>query len=193
MPRSLFASRRTPCSTRSRPPAFIPVKLRGRKDGWTHEVQCAFLARLYVTGSVKAAAKSVGRSRASAYKLRGRRGAESFAKSWDKVLSGPAKRGVPRVRKRRVPDWRKLTHEELFWRCNVGLLRPVIYRGRMRSIAQKADNSALLRLLSRLDGGRRLAALPRVEEPQPSFEKPPLRCFSPEPAHPLPMKGGASP
>ena len=169
--------RRNPCSTRSRPPAFTPVKLRARKDGWCAKVQCAFLAQLYVTGSVAAAAKAVGRSRASAYKLRERRGAESFARSWDKVLTGPAKRGQPAARAPRAPDWRKLTHEELFWRCKMGLWRPVIYRGRMRNIARKPDNSALLRLLARLDVGRRDAVIgtrASLRKPllNPSFDVP---------------------
>lgn len=168
-PRRAPKSRRKPCSTRSRPQSFTPVKLRTRKDGWSLTVQCAFLAQLYVTGSVAAAAKAVGRSRASAYKLRQRPGATSFAKNWDAILAGPQKgpqegplhlqqgqtMGQGRKKRRRVADWRKLTQEELFWRVEQGQLRPVIYRGKMRSIAQKPDNSALLRLLSRLDRGHK--------------------------------------
>ena len=173
-------SRPKPCSTRSRPPAFTPVKLRGRKDGWSAEVQCAFLAALYKTGSVAAAAKAVGRSRASAYKLRERRGAESFARSWDKVLAGPSKGGLsavsPSENPRQVADWRKLTHEELVWRFEQGLWRPVIYRGAMRAIARKPDNSALLRLLARLQGGRSGAAYDRAKGRDLNFLKPPLRC-----------------
>jgi hypothetical protein len=170
------SKRPKPCSTRSRPPAFTPVKLRGRRDGWTPEVQCAFLAALYSSGSVAAAAKAVGRSRASAYKLRQRPGGESFARSWDKVLAGPASEGPCNSRQRRVADWRKLTHEELFWRFEQGLWRPVIFRGKMRAIARKPDNSALFRLLARLEGGRSGAAQTRAKGRDPNFPKPPLRC-----------------
>ena len=151
-------SRRKPCSARSRPRSFTPVKLRSRKDGWSAQIQCAFLAHLYITGSVAAAARSVGRSRASAYNLRARAGAESFAQSWDAILAGsstggPSKGGSMRRRRRQVPDWRKLTHEELFWRAEQGLLRPIIYRGRMRSIARKPDNSALFAAVNAIGSG----------------------------------------
>lgn len=161
---------------RSRPPAFTPVKLRRRKDGWTHKVQCAFLAALYAHGSVAAAAKAVGRSRASAYKLRARPWAQSFAASWDKVLSGPCKGQRGPKPKRRINDWRKLTVEELFWRHEQGLLRPVIHRGQMCAIAQKPDNTALFRLLARLDK-RHIQAQPRRQKKESeSFLKPPLQC-----------------
>jgi hypothetical protein len=140
------------------------VKLRGRKDGWNAEVQCAFLAQLYITGSVAAAAKAVGRSRASAYKLRERRDAESFARSWDKVLSGPMDDGSRPSRRRPVVDWRKLTQEDLNWRIEQGFWKPILYRDRMCGIAKEPDNTALLRLVSRLKGGRTMLriAMPRV-------------------------------
>lgn len=143
---------RPTCSQRALPPAFTPVPVQARKDGWSAQVQCAFLASLYATGSVSAAAKAVGRSRASAYKLRASPGAASFAKSWDRVLEGPSDGAMPHKRRRYKTDWRKLTHAELIWRSEQGLWRPIIYRGRMCAIAQKPDNSALLHLLRRLDG-----------------------------------------
>lgn len=97
------------------------------------------------------AARSVGCSRESAYRLRARAGAESFAQAWDQVLAGPAEPGSPPERLRQVADWRKVTLEQLHWRVETGLWQPVLYRGRMTAIARKADNSALLRLLARLD------------------------------------------
>jgi len=111
-----------------------------------------FLAALYVTGSVSAAARIVGKSRESAHRLRARPGAESFASAWDRVLAGPPEPGEHRPRGRRVEDWRKVTVEQLDWRIETGLWRPVIYRGKLRAIVQKPDNSALFRLLRRLDG-----------------------------------------
>lgn len=142
---------------RSRPPAFVPVKLRARRGGWSPELQCRFLAALYANGSVAAAAKAVGRSRASAYALRNRPGAQSFAAAWDHILAGPSAPGIPPERKRRVADWRKLTLQDLRWRIEIGLWRPVTLRGKMRAIARKPDNSALLHLLARLD--RQLAGI----------------------------------
>ena len=147
---------------RSRPPAFTPVRLRTRRDGWSPARQAAFLAQLFIRGSVAAAARAVGRSRASAYALRRKRGGESFASAWDRILAGPAAPGKARKRTRRVSDWRKLTLRDLEWRCAIGLVRPVIYRGAHTANARKPDNCALLRLLRREDALAR-----RVQEGWP--------------------------
>ncbi|EAQ29038.1 hypothetical protein NAP1_15603 [Erythrobacter sp. NAP1] len=138
-------------NSRRHPPAFTPVKLRSRRGGWTPEIQCAFLAHLYLTGCVAAASRAVGRSRESAYRLRQREGAESFARAWDKVLDGRCAPVVDWVADRRGEDWRKVTLPTLRWRVEIGLWRPIIYRGKMRGIARKPDDTALLRLLTRLD------------------------------------------
>jgi len=136
---------------RARPPFFAPVLLRSRRDGWSPAVQSAFLAQLFLHGSVAAAARAVGRSRASAYALRKKRGAESFAAAWDRVLTGPADRGESPARTRRSTDYRKLTLRDLEWRIAIGLVRPIIYRGKHKANVRKPDNSALLRLLRRED------------------------------------------
>ncbi len=138
---------------RRRPPFFHPVPLRARDDGWSAERQCGFLAQLYVTGSVGAAARSVGMARTSAYRLRQRAGAESFAHAWNTVLLAP---GAGHCRPARR-DWRKVTDQELAQRVETGLLRPVLYRGAMVGIRRKSDHSALLRLMRRFD-----ARLPRT-------------------------------
>ncbi len=63
---------------------FAPVAMtRNRHDGWVPERQRMFLKALSVTGSVEAAAKMVQMSRKSAYALRNRSNAESFARAWD--------------------------------------------------------------------------------------------------------------
>jgi hypothetical protein len=68
-------------------PTFTPVPLaRNRHDGWTPERQKQFLIALSVLGTVNAAARAVGMSRISAYKLREREGAESFAAAWDQAI-----------------------------------------------------------------------------------------------------------
>jgi hypothetical protein len=67
--------------------AFTAVPLdRHRSDGWTPAQQERFIVALDVMGSVGQAARAVGMSRRSAYNLRDRPGAESFAKSWDLAL-----------------------------------------------------------------------------------------------------------
>ncbi|QKG70064.1 hypothetical protein [Erythrobacter mangrovi] len=132
---------------RRRPPFFPPVPLRARSDGWTEERQCGFLAQLYVTGSIGAAARSVGMSRASAYRLRERDGAEGFAHAWDTVLTPPGKGRCHAAK----PDWRKVTTAALLQRVESGLVKPLLYRGAMVKIVRKPDNSALLRLLRRGD------------------------------------------
>jgi len=64
-------------------PDFAPVPLtRQRRDGWTAEKQRAFIAALARTGVVASAARAVGMGVTSAYNLRRRPGAESFARAW---------------------------------------------------------------------------------------------------------------
>ncbi len=139
---------------RRKPPFFHPVALRTRRDGWTVARQCGFLAQLYVGGSVAAAARAVGMSRASAYRLRGRAGAEDFAWGWDHVLTPPGSGRRARFR----PDWRKVTQMALVERLESGLVQPVLYRGEMKGIRWKPDDSALFRLLRREDAAARRAA-----------------------------------
>lgn len=67
-------------------PAFTPVPVRPRHDGWTHARQLLFLRALADSGCVTHAAAHVGRSATSAYALRRRRGAESFRQAWDIAL-----------------------------------------------------------------------------------------------------------
>jgi hypothetical protein len=68
-------------------PEFVPVPMaRNRHDGWTEARQRQFLRALMATGTVGAAARMVGMSRKSAYQLRTRTGAESFARAWDGAI-----------------------------------------------------------------------------------------------------------
>ena len=70
------------------PFAFTPVPLaRARHDGWTPRRQQLFIDRLALIGLVSAAAKAVGMSAKSAYALRKRPGAESFAAAWDAAVA----------------------------------------------------------------------------------------------------------
>ncbi|MBR2174696.1 hypothetical protein [Sphingopyxis sp.] len=68
--------------------AFIPVEQqRHRADGWTPETQANFIRALAAMGSVGKAARAVGMGRASAYRLRERPGAASFAAAWDSAIA----------------------------------------------------------------------------------------------------------
>ncbi len=58
-----------------------------RLDGWTRARQGAFLRALSTSHNVAAAARSVGMSRQSAYKLRARLKGEPFDLAWDAAFS----------------------------------------------------------------------------------------------------------
>jgi hypothetical protein len=69
-------------------PTFTPVPMaRNRHNGWTEERQRQFIMALAVVGSVDAAAKMIQISRKSAYQLRARPEAKSFARAWDIAIS----------------------------------------------------------------------------------------------------------
>ena len=120
-------------SRRRRVPAFTPVPLRFRKDGWTPARQADFLGRLAETGSVSAAARHVGKTRESAYRLRDKDGAQSFAAAWDFILAEP-------------PRARKSTTDLLRYRMSFGKLRPVMRGGSHVATFHSPDNDAVLRL-----------------------------------------------
>lgn len=120
-----------------RVPAFLPVPVRPRADGWTPLRQARFIGYLAVTGSVSLAARKVAMSRESAYRLREHRGAESFAAAWDAAL------GLAR------PE-QKVTPLEASIEADFIRLRPIVRRGKVLGVAEKHDNSALLKLLRQL-------------------------------------------
>ncbi|MEO7680187.1 MAG: hypothetical protein ABIS14_05765 [Sphingomonas sp.] len=66
--------------------AFALVPGRARADGWTAERQRGFIAALRVCGVVASAARRVGMTAVTAYRLRRRPGAEGFAEAWDRAL-----------------------------------------------------------------------------------------------------------
>ena len=119
-----------------RVPPFYPVPVRTRRDGWTVQRQTDFLGMLAETGSVAGACEAVAMSRKSAYALRARLGAESFAAAWDAALGAPP---------------RKVTVPDLDFLADHGLVRVVTFRGRYRGSWALPDDSALLRLVRRID------------------------------------------
>ena len=95
--------------------------------------QADFLGHLCETWSVAAAARHVGMTRESAYRLRDKPGAESFAAAWDSILAEA----------RRV---RMSTHELLWHRLFYGTLKPVMRGGKHVGTLHSPDNDAVLRL-----------------------------------------------
>jgi hypothetical protein len=120
-------------SSRRRVPAFNPVPLRYRRDGWTPGRQSDFLGRLAETGCVAAAARHVGMTRESAYRLREKWGAESFAAAWDSILA-------------QRPSAPKSTNELLWHRLLYGTLKPVMRGGKHVATRHSPDNDAVLKL-----------------------------------------------
>jgi hypothetical protein len=81
---------------------FTPVALKARHDGWTAVRQRRFIEVLAETRSVTRACAAVGKSAATAYALRNRSGAESFAAAWDRALTSPSpvRQPAPRAARR---------------------------------------------------------------------------------------------
>jgi hypothetical protein len=123
----------------SRVPAFTPVPLRSRADGWTPVRQAEFLGYLAQTRCITMAAKRVGMSREGAYRLRLKPGAAQFAAAWDKILGAP---GIAPA---------KVTLDALFQRIGQDCYRPVLRGGLYVGTIRKPQNRALLAALARLD------------------------------------------
>jgi hypothetical protein len=125
-------------------PDFVPVPMRGRADGWTPPRQGDFIGFLAETGSVAEAARQAGLSRESAYRLRRRRGAESFAAAWDAALAGGDFRPA-----------RKFTPSEVAGRALGAVLQVRMRRGRYVGTVEKVGDVMLLRHLAQLDRATR--------------------------------------
>ena len=118
------------------PLAFTPVPTRrARHDGWTPDRQRRFIAALEATGVVSASARSVGKTLSSAYVLRKRPGAESFAGAWDAALDIARDRALDAVK--------HLMHH--------GRTVPRFYRGRFTRTVHRAENRLLMAALRAMD------------------------------------------
>jgi hypothetical protein len=74
------------------PLAFAPLPRKKRHNGWTAERQRAFIHALAETGSVKAAARRIGKTTEGAYQLRRQPGAEGFRAAWEAALASGVQR-----------------------------------------------------------------------------------------------------
>jgi len=143
--------------------AFVPVPVKPRRDGWTPQRQRAFILRLALLGGVSAAAKAVGMSRESAYRLRDHPGAASFAAAWDKAQGWGRGRAADLGTERAV----------------YGEKREVYYRGRKVGEYVRHDNRLLMAALNRFpvdsardpDPGETLRRL--LDEIDPEGARPP--------------------
>ncbi|MGP1351745.1 MAG: hypothetical protein ACTS1Z_00340 [Parasphingopyxis sp.] len=141
------------------------MPVRARRDGWTPGRQAAFLGYLAETRCVKRAARKVGMSRESAYRLRRKAGAEGFCAAWDAIM-GDAETGRGTSRR----PARKVTPAMRAHRIAHGMLRPVLRGGRYIGTERKAHNSALRGALAHadrvLDSTHRRAARAEGHTPQ---------------------------
>ena len=71
---------------------WVPVLKKRRKDGWSPDRQRAFIEALADCGSVASAARAVGMSESSAYRLRRSPGAEAFDRAWGAAIDAAAKK-----------------------------------------------------------------------------------------------------
>jgi hypothetical protein len=127
--------------------AFAPVPVAARRDGWTAARQIGFIHRLAICGCVGTSARGVGMSRESAWRLRKRPGAESFAAAWDKAAG-----------------WGEDHMADLgVERCLMGEVHSHYYRGRKIGEQVRFNDSLLIAVLNRFERPRISAA--RDEDP----------------------------
>ncbi len=112
---------------------FDPVPVAPRRDGWTPTRQRDFIDALMIGGCVKTAAGYAGMSAKSAYRLRDRDDAASFAKAWDWALE----EAIARV------------EVEALDRALNGIHEPVFYGGRQIGSRRRYDDRLPLAVLRR--------------------------------------------
>lgn len=109
-----------------------------RRNSITPEKQRAFVAALAATGIVTQAARSIGVSLESLYKLRHRAGAEGFSAAWDAALD----RGFSRL------------EDCALERAIAGEERPIVRGGEVVGTWRRYDTALLLFLLRQRRGQR---------------------------------------
>ncbi len=134
----------------------VPRDPRGaRSDGWTDERQRDFIEMLAATGSVRAACRGAGLRPDGVYRLRHRKGADSFRAAWDAavergtsqvrdILADHSINGVPESvwwAGKQVGMRRKFNHNTMRWIVERGERG----RGQAESEAERDRNEALAR------------------------------------------------
>lgn len=148
------------------PLAFTPVPSAStRHDGWTPERQRRFIEALAATGGVAAAARAVGESSTTAYRLRERPGAESFARAWATAQSMADDRHFAQAMDRAVN----------------GYLAPRYYRGERVGTVRRYDYRPVE------------AALRRITAPPTAAEEAAVAAFWAQGDEPAPLPGPSTP
>ena len=111
---------------------FTPVAAKPRHDGWTPERQRHFILLLRAMGVVAAAAKAVGCTAQSAYKLRLRPDAGEFAAAWDRATS----------------EGRSRAFDLAYERAGEGIEVPRYRRGKMVGTVRRVDDRLLIAALA---------------------------------------------
>lgn len=114
---------------------FKPVPVKGRRDGWTPPIQKAFILALAAGLGASGAARAVGRTRQTAYRLRERPDAADFAAAWDRALHFARLRPPPPG----TTAWQRGVE---------GILVPLHHRGRIVGWRRKYCDRSLAGLLN---------------------------------------------
>jgi hypothetical protein len=112
--------------------AFTPVATKPRHDGWTPERQRHFILLLRAMGVVAGAAKAVGCTAQSAYRLRLRDDAADFAAAWDRALA----------------EGRSRAFDLAYERAVEGVEVPRYRRGKMVGTVRQVDSRILIAALA---------------------------------------------
>jgi len=118
---------------------FTPVRLRAQRNGWAPRLQLRFIIALARGAGIGEAARSVGKSRQSAYLLREKPGAESFARAWDRAAAFARTTASAH----HAPAAGMVGIETI--------LVPRHYRGRLVGFVLREDVAGAMRVLGRLD------------------------------------------
>jgi len=118
---------------------FAPVPLRAQHNGWSPARQLRFILALARGAGPDEAARALGMTRQSAYRLRGKPGAGSFAVAWDRAQAFA--RSAAAAKRSSLPGCGGIET----------MLVPRYYRGRLIGFVQREDLAGAMRLLGRLD------------------------------------------
>ncbi|TMM46730.1 hypothetical protein [Qipengyuania marisflavi] len=122
-----------------------------RHDGWSPDKQAGFLRQLSATHSVTAAAKSVGMSRQSAYRLRSRLKGKAFDLAWEVAFHH---------------SYDLLAHTALERALN-GVEIPVFFQGEQVGSYRKFDERLTVALLHKMS----LGGIPLMGKLGPTAER----------------------
>jgi hypothetical protein len=137
-------------------PKFEPATPRPRRDGWSAERQIRFIEALAEGATVDAAARRVGMTRDSAYKLARRPCGRSFRQGWDAAIDC----NMPQVEQAAVR------------RSIEGVARPVFYKGEQVGEWRHHDERLTMFLLRSRRPDRYGKSIEHMPAPDPEYYHP---------------------